>query len=123
MYYRCGSLNKEDFSLEKKEITATTPSIERILIENCTSEDSTSSAAFIVGLPESPIRDLVIRNCSFTVATSGLTPVEESEMYEGLPEPEGRGIRLRNVELSMQDVQVEGVETALVVEDGVQLQS
>ena len=44
-------------------------------------------------------------------------------MYEGLPEPEGRGIRLRNVELSMQDVQVEGVETALVVEDGVQLQS
>jgi len=27
------------------------------------------------------------------------------------------------VELSMHDVQVEGVETALVVEDGVQLQS
>lgn len=123
MYYRCGSLDKEDFSLEKKAITSTTPSIEQVVIENCISEDSTSSAAFIVGLPEAPIKDLVIRNCTFTVAKTGLTPVEESEMYEGLPEPVGRGIRLRNVELSMHDVQVEGVETALVVEDGVQLQS
>ncbi|HPE92188.1 MAG: glycoside hydrolase family 28 protein [Sphaerochaeta sp.] len=123
MYYRCGSLDREDFSLEKREITSTTPSIERIVIENCTSEDSTSSAAFIVGLPESPIRDLVIRNCSFTVAKTGLTPVDESEMYEGLSEPEGRGIRLRNVELSVENVQVKGVETALVVEDGVELKS
>jgi hypothetical protein len=74
-------------------------------------------------LPESPIRDLVIRNCSFTVAKTGLTPVDESEMYEGLSEPEGRGIRLRNVELSVENVQVKGVETALVVEDGVELKS
>ncbi len=123
MYYRCGSLDAEDFSLEKKAVTTTTPSIEQVVIENCISEDSTSSAAFIVGLPEVPIKDLVIRNCTFTVAKTDLTPVEESEMYEGLPEPEGRGIRLRNVELSIQDVQVEGVETALVVEDGVQIQS
>jgi len=121
MYYRCGSLDPQDFSLEKLSITDTTPSIEGVTIEDCYSEDSTSSAAFIVGLPESPIRDLVIRNCTFTVAKTGLTPVDESEMYEGLPEPQGRGIRLRNVKLSIQDVQVEGVESSLVVEDGVEL--
>ena len=123
MYYRCGSLDAEDFSLEKKEITSTTPSIGQVVIENCTSEDSTSSAAFIVGLPESPIKDLVIRNCTFTVAKAGLTPVEESEMYEGLPEPQGRGIRLRNVKLCIQDVNVRGVASALLIEDGVELNS
>lgn len=123
MYYRCGSLDPQDFSLEKLSVTATTPSIEGVVIEDCVGEDCTSSAAFIVGLPESPIKDLVIRDCTFGVAKTGLTPVEESEMYDGLPQPEGRGIRLRNVHLSVLNVQVAGVQNAFVLEDGAVLHS
>jgi hypothetical protein len=47
--------------------------------------------------------------------------VSESEMYEGLPTPEGRGIRLRNVSLTTQDVMVQGVAEAYVIEKGVVL--
>lgn len=119
MYYRCGSLDAEDFSLEKKPVLPTTPHIEHVTIEGCTSTNSRSSAAFIVGLPESPIRDLVVSNCVFTVAPENLVPVHESEMYEGLPDQEGRGIRLRNVSLTAQDVRVQGVSAPYVIEEGV----
>ncbi len=121
MYYRCGSLNVEDFSLEKKPVLPTTPHIEHVTIEGCTGTNSRSSAAFIVGLPEFPIRDMVISGCIFTVANENLEPVGESEMYEGLSDPKGRGIRLRNVSLTAQDVIVQGVSDQYVIEEGVVL--
>ena len=62
MYYRCGSDNEQDFSLEKLRRSPTTPSLSDITIRNCTATDSRSSAAFIVGLPEEPITDLRIEN-------------------------------------------------------------
>lgn len=119
MYYRCGSLDPDDFSLEKKPVSATTPRIEDVVIEDCNCDDCTSSAAFIVGLPEAPIRNLVIKNSHFSVVKGGNTDVEESEMYEGLGSPIDRGIRLRNVELVIENTAVHGVENALVVEDDV----
>ena len=121
MYYRCGSQNQEDFSLEKKPILPTTPYIEHVTIERCVSSGNRSSAAFIVGLPEAPIRDLVISVCTFTMANDHLEPVSESEMYEGLPTSEGRGIRLRNVSLTTQDVMVQGLAEAYVIEEDVAL--
>ena len=121
MYYRCGSLDAEDFSLERKPVTPTTPHIEHITIEGCTSSNNRSSAAFIVGLPESPIRDLVISGCTFMVANEHLEPVSESEMYEGLPITEGRGIRLRNVSLTIHDVIVQGIAEEYVIEEDVVL--
>ncbi|MGH0053313.1 MAG: glycoside hydrolase family 28 protein, partial [Sphaerochaetaceae bacterium] len=118
MYYRCGSLDKEDFSLEKKPVLPTTPHIEHITIERCTSKRCRSSAAFIVGLPESPIKDFVIAHCRFGVAEAQLRPICESEMYEGLEDAEGRGIRVRNASLIVQDVGVSGVDEPYGIEEG-----
>lgn len=119
MYYRCGSDNEQDFSLEKLRRSPTTPSLSDITIRNCTATDSRSSAAFIVGLPEEPITDLRIENCSFGVAPDGLGPIEDSEMTQGLPSLIERGIRLRNVHLSLQGLEVTGVGEPLVIEEGV----
>ena len=119
MYYRCGSDNEEVFSLEKLPSLPTTPTISKVVISNCIATGSRSSAAFIVGLPEEPITDLRIENCSFGVASKNLEPVEDSEMAQGLPSLTGRGMRLRNVELRVQGLEVTGVEEPLVREEGV----
>jgi hypothetical protein len=84
-------------------------------------EACTSSAAFIVGLPEQPIRNLVIRDSFFSLAKENLQDVSDSEMYAGLPDPSGRGLRLRNVECTLRQVAVEGVAEAFCLEDGVQI--
>lgn len=119
MYYRCGSDNEGDFSLEKLVLSPTTPSIANVTISNCTAIGSRSSAAFIVGLPEEPITDLFIENCSFGVAQEGLEPIEDSEMTQGLPELSERGIRLRNVQVRVHNLEVTGVREPLVVEEDV----
>ena len=121
MYYRCGSDNEKDFSLEKLITTLTTPSISDITIRNCLATCSRSSAGFIVGLPEEPITNLNIENCSFGVATTDLEPIEDSEMTQGLPEVSERGIRLRNVQLTVHSLRVTGVPQPLVIEEGVLL--
>lgn len=119
MYYRCGSDDEKYFSLEKLPLLPTTPSISKVTIRNCTATGSRSSVAFIVGLPEEPITDMHIENCSFGVATENLEPVEDSEMTQGLPSLNERGIRLRNVELNVQGLEVTGVGQPLVIEEGV----
>ena len=121
MYYRCGSEDEKDFSLEKLPVLATTPAISAITIRNCTAAGSRSSAGFIVGLPEEPITDLHIENCSFGVADKDLAPIGDSEMTQGLPEVTERGIRLRNVQLKIEKLEVQGVGKPLVREEGVVL--
>ncbi len=122
MYYAPGSQDDELFSLEAQPILDTTPSIHTILIENCTAVGSTSSAGFIVGLPEEPIRNVRIERSTFGVSKKKITPIEESEMYEGLPAVDKRGVRLRNVRLHLEDVEVLGVDEPFIVEDGVELE-
>ncbi|MFA5698717.1 MAG: glycoside hydrolase family 28 protein [Sphaerochaeta sp.] len=119
MYYRPGSKDMTLFSLDAKPILDTTPSISNILIEACQAHGSTSSAGFIVGLPEEPIHNLTIKDSSLGVNEKNLTPIEESEMYEGLPEINNRGVRLRNVSIHLQEVKVLGVADPFVIEDGV----
>lgn len=118
MYYRCGSIDDQEFSLEKLPLNDTTPSISDILIENCMATDCLSTAGFIVGLPEAPVKNLVIKDCSFSIASSNLAPIDDSEMYAGLPEVTSRGVRLRNVELTVSNLAVGGVKEGMIIEDG-----
>ncbi|MDT4762421.1 glycoside hydrolase family 28 protein [Sphaerochaeta sp. PS] len=121
MYYRCGSNDDENFSLEKLPILSTTPSIADVVIRDCVATGCRASAAFIVGLPEEPIRNLSIENCSFSLAEKDLVPVSESEMYQGLPEPDGRGLRLRNVQVEVKNVKVGNAGKDLLIEEGVEI--
>ncbi|HPZ15050.1 MAG TPA: glycoside hydrolase family 28 protein [Sphaerochaeta sp.] len=121
MYYRCGSNDEEEFSLDERPLLDTTPSIERVHIERCHATRSRASAAFIVGLPEAPIKDLVVKDCSFGIASEHLVDIDESEMYAGLPRIEERGMRLRNAHLDLDRVTVDGARRALIIEEGVVL--
>ncbi len=123
MYYRCGSVDETEFLLDAQPVYDTTPSIAKICIARCRATGSRASAAFIVGLPEAPITDLLIKDCHFGLADEGLVDTGDSEMYDGLPSVEGRGIRIRNAHLTLEGVTVEGVAEALVLEEGALLGS
>ena len=90
MYYRPGATNPDLFSLDPQPILDTTPSISNILIEECTAVGATSSAGFIVGLPEEPIRNVRIVRSSFGVSNENVTAIEERRcMMDFLPSASG----------------------------------
>ncbi len=116
MYYKCGATDDSVFSLDPLPVSADTPHIRNILIEGVTAMECRSSAGFIVGLPEAPIEDVVIRNSFFSVDTrSGVEP-GVSDMYRGLPDVKEKGIRVRCASLKLENVVVEGVKRLLVEE-------
>ena len=80
MFYRCGCQDKSIFSLEKQPINAETPHISNIKISNCNATGCKASAAFIVGLPESPIKNLTIEDVKLEVDPSSTVPIDESDM-------------------------------------------
>ncbi len=116
MYYKCGATDDTLFSLDALPATENTPRIKNILIENVVARSCRSSAGFIVGLPESHIEGVTIRNSSFSVdGESGVSP-SVSEMYRGLPDVDEKGLRVRFADISLENVVVEGVEKILVEE-------
>lgn len=83
MYYRCGVGEKEAESLSSLEIPAdidlqTTPVIRDIDIENVHARNIRSSAAFFLGLPESPIERIHVSE--FTAESKPDCTLEEPAM-------------------------------------------
>ncbi len=116
MYYKCGATDESLFSLDPLPVSADTPHIKNIVIENVTATGCRSSAGFIVGLPEAPIEGVVIRNSFFSVDPSSDTEPGVSEMYRGLPDVKEKGVRVRFASLKLENVVVEGVKRLLVEE-------
>jgi polygalacturonase len=117
MYYGCAAKEGSPlFSLESLPVEPSTPSISDIRISNVSSTGSRSSVGFLVGLPESPITGLEIKDSSFSLATEGLSPASESEMYKGLPDPKGRGLRCRNVNARLVNVTISGMDKPIELE-------
>ena len=123
MYYRCGADDEEAtkllFSTEKQPITDETPSLYNVEISGCQGTGARASAAMIVGLPERPIKNLIIKDCHFSVDPEATASPDESDMYRGLPTPEGKGFRIRYAEgIQLSNVKIEGVEKQILLEDG-----
>ncbi len=116
MYYKCGATDDGLFSLDPLPVRSDTPHIRNIVIENVTATDCRSSAGFIVGLPESAIEGVTIRNSFFSVSASSDADPKESEMYRGLPDVKEKGVRVRFASLKLENVVVEGVKKLLVEE-------
>ena len=117
MYYRCGCSDMSLFSLDEMPLGDETPSLYNLEVINCTGIDARSSAAMLVGLPESPLRNVSIRNCSFSIARENLEPVDRSDMYLGLPEITCRGIRLRFIDNPvLENIHVEGASQDFIME-------
>lgn len=111
-YYKCGTDDDSLFSLDEKPVDDSTPVIHSITIENCHAEGSRASCGMAVGLPESPLGNVVIKDSSFSMASDNLVPVSQSDMYRGLPDPVSRGFRLRNIEVHIEntDIGCDGVK-------------
>lgn len=121
MYYRCGTNDMSLFSLDSLPVNSGTPRMYNVAIEDCHAEGSRSSCGMIVGLPESPIENLVIRNSSFVISPNADKPINESDMYLGLPDPPSRGFRIRNASVVIDNLKVESDEPSIILEDGVRI--
>ncbi|MPL70772.1 hypothetical protein SDC9_16533 [bioreactor metagenome] len=122
LYYECGVKAADKafvFSQDAQSPTSLTPIMRNILVSNLTAMRCRASAGFIVGLPESKIRNLVLENCVISLAGDGLVPVDRSEMYQGLGETGHRGLRMKNVECRLDAVRIENCGgCGVLVEEG-----
>lgn len=115
MFYRCGSDEPMLYSLESQPIDDATPYIGDVLIERVKAENCRSAAAFLAGLPERPLANVVINDCDFKV-TDKVEEGLEAEMCKGIPETDYRGIRVINADAKFNNVTV-NVEPAVLVEE------
>lgn len=119
MYYRCGSKGTEEdlFSSTALPVISSTPSIHNISIENITSKKSRASAGFIAGLPEQPVKNLVIKNSYFSTDEKSSSSPSESDMYAGLPDTASKSFRILNAEAPVfENVTIEGPEKDFIFE-------
>lgn len=110
-YYGPGGppAHASEFSLSALPAGAMTPQIRGIRVERLRATGCRAAVGLAVGLPESPIRDIEILDSTFSLAAADLLPAEEAAMTRGLPPPDGRGFRLRNIE----GLRIRGVSVAL----------
>jgi polygalacturonase len=99
-YFAPGVLAHErdvTLSEQPQPLSAMTPHIRDILIENVLATNVLSSAAFIVGLPEAPIDNVSIRNFSYALAPEErLLETWNTEPTEGHFHDDDRGIKVIN---------------------------
>jgi hypothetical protein len=116
MYYRCGAnITDGFFTLDALPVNTATPSIKNINIFDIKASGCRASAGFIAGLPESPIENIRIQRCDFSIDEKAETSPDESEMYLGLPQITEKSIRLLNVKnIELNDLNVHGAKEAVV---------
>jgi hypothetical protein len=100
MYYRCGAPNDhpELFSAAAQPLRPDTPQIHTVTVAGVVAQGCRASAGFIAGLPESPVRGLVLRNCTFSTDEQNPASPDESDMYQGLPPVTEKSFRIVNAE-------------------------
>ena len=86
-------------STEPQPVTDTTPHIRNVVIENVQAKNVRSAAAFIVGLPESPIEHVTIRDFNYALAPDAdLLETWNTEPTGGLFHDDDRGIKVINAD-------------------------
>lgn len=119
MYYKCGETdpNSPLFSLEKQPVTAETPRIHDVHISGVHATGCKASAGLIVGLPESPIDNLTITDCSFSTDESSTESPMDSDMFFGLPEVTVKSFRIRNAPgAKFENVTIQGPKDVFIYE-------
>lgn len=107
MYYRCGMNGgpyKDKFA---HDTDASTPAIRNIQIQNCMITDARAAAGFFYGLPEMPIDNIKISDC--TIRMKDGDQGGDPAMMEDLPPMAQEGIFMRNAtNVVFRNVQVIG---------------
>ena len=117
MYYKCGCDDPTSpiYSLDKQPVTEETPSITDVSIMGVRARNCRASAGLIVGLPEMPIGDLVIKDCEFSTDESSKESPMDSDMFLGLPEVTEKSFRVLNAPGAQFDnVKITGPKDAFI---------
>lgn len=115
MFYRCGSDDPELYSLKSQPVTEDTPLIKDVTIERIKAVNCRSAAAFLAGLPEVHLQNIVVMDSSFEVKKE-IEPGLEAEMCRGIPESDYRGIRVINADAKFENVTV-NTDPMILVEE------
>ena len=93
LYYECGAPVDEIEYLSDRNpmpITETTPCVRNIKLINITATNVQTAAAFLLGLPERPIENIVFDNINMTLAKSGKP--DYPAMAFGIEKMQGAGM-------------------------------
>lgn len=120
LFYNCGSRAEEAgalFSQRPQEVSPLTPHLRNIYVSNLIAENCRASAGFVAGLPESKIENLRLENCVMKISDRNLEPTDRSEMYQGIAGTSHRGLRMRHVECTMDNVKIENCDHPGILEE------
>jgi len=93
LYYECGAKAEEIATISDRNprpVTNTTPCIRNIKITNITADNARVAAAFLLGLPERPIENILFENVKITLVKDG-KPARPAMAF-GIKEMQGQGI-------------------------------
>jgi len=93
LFYECGAKAEEIAAISDRNprpVTDTTPCIRNIKITNVTADNAQTAAAFLLGLPERPIENVLFENVKITMAKDG--KAGRPAMAFGVKEMQGQGI-------------------------------
>ena len=110
-FYFCDADGKSDRvqSREKQPVDETTPEIGTVCFERVRASGCKACAAYVTGLPEKPMKHLVLRDCRFDFDPDAVPMVPAMALYT--EECCRRGIIARYVEkLTLEDVTLVGID-------------
>ena len=109
--YFCDPDGRTDYvqSREKQPVDDTTPAIGSIRFERVNAINCEACVGYILGLPERPIREIIIKDCVFTFHPDGKAMVPA--MANGVEECKGQGLIARFVDfIKLDHVRMEGLQ-------------
>ena len=110
MYY-CDPDGRTSYvqSREKQPVTDGTPTVGAIVYERVEATDCQACAAYILGLPERPVEEIALRDCSFTFASEPKPMVPA--MADGVESCAAQGIIASYVHrLTLENVRMRGLK-------------
>ena len=121
MFYRCGCTDESMFSMSPRRVGVDTPVLKNIVFTGIEAIGCRGSVGFIAGLPEMPVRGILIADCSLGLAENPDVPVRDSEMTGGIADTDERSFRLMFCSLMTRNVKILGIRKPYLVEQGVEL--
>ena len=109
--YFCDPDGRTDYvqSREKQPVDDTTPTIGSIRFERVSAKGCEACVGYILGLPERPVKEILIKDSAFTFNPDGkaMTPA----MARDVPECKGQGLIARFVDkITLSNVRMEGLQ-------------
>lgn len=114
-YYFCGERGQEEYVWTKAKLPVNqqTPIIDNLMISNIIAKNVRSCAMFVYGLPEKPIKNLMVSDVILKLA-GGIAP-EEPAMIADAPKYSHKGVFIENTENTVfKNVVVENADSFFV---------